>query len=129
MAEDSKSLSRSMLDAFLAEDAAGVAENYAEDAVLYGPNGEQVQGREACRQVFEAMFEQLHVVDFQWDDERETHGDVAFHWGSWNWVAEVRATGARMEIRARTSDVRRLGPDGRWRIVVDHASVPVPGAS
>lgn len=126
MTEDSKSLSRHMLKSFLAEDAQGIAEIYAEEAVMYGPNGGRIAGREACRRAFEAMFEQLEVTGFEWDDQCTQLGDVAYHWGAWKWSARVRATGAALELNARTTDVRRRGADGRWRIVVDHASFPIP---
>lgn len=128
MTADDDSLNQAMVDAFLAHDLDAIAECYADDAVLYGPGGEIVRGRDGCRQSFAAMFERFEVLAFDWDDYSDQVGEFAYHWGSWKWKARVRASGEEVVIDARTTDVRRRGTDGRWRIVLDHASVPLPSS-
>lgn len=49
-------------DSFLSQDAEAVSENYADDAVLYGPNGEISPGRNSCRMAFVAMFKAFEVT-------------------------------------------------------------------
>jgi ketosteroid isomerase-like protein len=129
MDDNPNSLSQRVLDSFLAHDAVAICENYADDAILYAPNGEVAHGKEACRQAFDAMFDTFEVVAFNWDDYGTQVGDYAYHWGSWKWTAKVRASGQEMVITARTTDVRHKGQDGRWRIVLDHASVPIPATA
>lgn len=129
MDKDHNSLNQRVLDSFLAHDAGAIAENYSDDAVLYGPNGDVAHGKEGCRNAFEAMFDAFEVIAFDWDDYGAQVGDYAYHWGSWKWTAKVRASGQEMVITARTTEVRHKGPDGRWRIVLDHASVPIPASA
>lgn len=128
MDADHGSLNKRMLDSFLAHDAAGLAANYSEDAFLYGPDGQVSRGRDGCYAAFAAMFQVYEVIAFDWDDYGSQVGDYAYHWGSWTWKARERATGLELALVARTTDVRVRGADGRWLIVVDHASLPVPAA-
>ncbi|MDO8588401.1 MAG: nuclear transport factor 2 family protein [Armatimonadota bacterium] len=123
----SKSVSDKILKAFYAEDADACAEVYSEDAVLYGlgPKFES-RGKAAVRAEYAEIFQKFKIKSFDWDDNHQMSGDVAYHWGTWELVATVRATGQTMKMRARTLDVRRRQPDGSWKMMVDQASVPLP---
>lgn len=122
-------VSENLLRAALASSADGYAENYAEDAIMYGlgPKFES-RGREEIRKEFQAIFAVFQVEDFKWDDHINVVGDVAYAWGSFKMVARNRHTRERAEFLCRTLDVRRKQADGSWKVVVDHASLPLPPA-
>lgn len=124
----SKAVSEGLVKAMLASDLEGFVAQYADDAVLYGP-GPVVQsvGRDAIRREMASFFAAIKAESFDWDDRSETVGDVAYHWGTWTLKGTNKETGQKLELSARTVDVRRRQKDGTWKIVVDHASFfPAP---
>lgn len=123
----SEKVGRDMVQAFLDGDAERCAAVYSDDAVLYGlgPTFE-CHGRSAIRDEFIGMFAAMKINSFDWDDHHEVHGDIAYHWGTWTMVATMHATKQKIELSARTLDVRKRQPDGTWLMVIDHASVPLP---
>ncbi len=106
------------MEAALAEDAAGVAERYAPDAVLIPPDHPVIRGREAIRVFFQANFARYEVEDAGLTvDEINVCGDWAFARGS----VALSVTSQKTKAFAinRFLAVYQKQPDGSWRIARD----------
>lgn len=96
-----------------AGDADGLAQLYADDAVLAYPPGKVTVGRAAIRAVFEQMLEQM-PGQFPAEPPLPTisHGDLAL-----TSTLAKDGTGGRVQVAARQ-------PDGSWLRVIDRPELP-----
>jgi uncharacterized protein (TIGR02246 family) len=96
-----------------AGDAEGLAELYAEDAVMAFPPGKRTEGREALVDLFEKLL--LVSPDFEYESSATTveyHGDLAL-----TSTAAIGGVGARVQVAKRQDD-------GTWVRLMDN---PYPG--
>lgn len=129
MAEvESSAINEPFVQAMLDRDVETFVSFYTDDAILYGLGPTPVsQGKKAIREEIAGMFQVVQCATFEWDDHEEVVGDTAYHWGTWHLTGTNLMTNEKMELRARTLDVRKRQSDGSWKIAVDHASVfPIP---
>lgn len=130
LSQDSpQALQDAFMQALRANDAAGLAACYAEDAVNF-PVGALVEhGPAAVQASWEGFFAGMSVGEARLEqDHLEVHGDTAVAWGLFVIIAEPVAGGEPVELRGRYMDVAR-NFDGRWLYVADHASLPLPPAA
>jgi ketosteroid isomerase-like protein len=95
-----------------ARDAEGMAELYADDAVLAYPPGASTVGREAIKSVCQALLDQM-PLPIPEEEPLPTirYGDIA--------LTSTRAadgTGGRVQVAARQ-------PDGTWLRIIDRPEV------
>lgn len=100
------------------EDAAAIAEIYAEDALFLPPGQDPLRGRDTIRSLFEAQFGAMDAAyDFS-IEELEVADDWA--WRRGRYVVDARlANGDTLRADDKFVDIWRRGTDGRWRIAVD----------
>ncbi len=112
--------------ALKANDAQGLANCYASDAVNFPVDTLVGIGPESALQSWGGFFAAYKVVDASLSDEHlEIHGDTAIAWGLFTIMAEPVEGGDAVEMKGRYMDVaRNIG--GTWLYVADHASMPFP---
>ena len=90
------------------QDAAGLAELYAPDAVMAYPPGEMTVGRDAIRAVLEQMIEHA-PLPLPVEDALPTlrYGDIAL-----TSTRSADGTGGRVQVT-------QLQPDGTWLRIID----------
>lgn len=94
------------------------------DVVGYYPGGSLI-GYNAVRQSWEGFFQNLTVKRFTITDQNiEVDNRTAYHWGLYDIVIEPKG-GPEITLPGRFTQVwRRI--DGKWVVVIDHASHPLP---
>jgi uncharacterized protein (TIGR02246 family) len=122
--ETPEALQQAFLDAVRAGDAAAVAALYAEDAVSYPMGVSDVHGPDGVREDWESFFEAFTVNDIILDGHSEVLGDTALAWGLWKMIYSPKEGGEAEIMDGRFTDIAKK-IDGRWRYVVDHASLPL----
>jgi len=119
-----EALQQAFMSALLANDAAGIAACYTEDAVNFPLGAMMETGPASVEAGWSALFESNRVFKASLsEDHMETHGDTAIAWGIFTIVADPIDGGERFEIIGRYMDVSR-NVDGTWLYVADHASLP-----
>lgn len=121
---------QALQDAFMAalkdNDAQGISECYARDAVNFPVDGMVGIGPASVIASWNGFFSANKVIGAELsDDHLEIHGDTAIAWGLFTIMAEPKEGGDPVEMKGRYMDVAR-NIDGRWLYVADHASVPLP---
>ena len=112
--------------ALKANDAHGLADCYASDAVNFPVDTLVGIGPESALQSWGGFFAAYKVVDASLSDKHlEIHGDTAIAWGLFTIMAEPVEGGDAVEMKGRYMDVAR-NIDGTWLYVADHASMPLP---
>jgi uncharacterized protein (TIGR02246 family) len=124
--ESPQALQDAFMSALKANDAQGLADCYASDAVNF-PVGSLIGiGPAAVVESWNGFFAAYKVTEASLsDDHLEVHGDTAIAWGLFTILAEPTAGGDIVEMKGRYMDVAR-DIDGKWLYVADHASVPLP---
>lgn len=100
------------------EDAATIADIYAEDAIFLPPDQAPLSGRDTIRSLFEAQF---GAMDAEYDfsiEQIEVADDWAWRRGSYEVVAPL-PNGDTLRADDKFVDIWRRDEDGRWRIAVD----------
>ena len=108
--------------AYAAKDAEAVGDLYEEDAV-YAIPAYTVVGRAAIVEKVKEMFSACSEITYEDDApllSRED-GDYAVGHGVFR-SRVVLADGTQHESEGRQSNVAHRGPDGNWRIILDHSS-------
>ncbi|MEV7193913.1 nuclear transport factor 2 family protein [Streptomyces sp. NPDC093510] len=95
-------------------DTAGVAELYAEDAVIAFPPGQTTQGRAAIRELWEALMAQGAKLEPEEPLPTLVTGDIA-----------LTSTPPKDGAGARAQVVRRQ-PDGSWLRILDQPEFVQP---
>ena len=103
-------------------DADAVAACYAEDAVMWFPNGQMVTGRQAIRDGFAGYFADVTPTGATLTQlGQEAVGDARVAWGTYSLTLVDKATKAETVDRGSFMDVQKL-IDGKWLYIADHAS-------
>jgi uncharacterized protein (TIGR02246 family) len=108
--------------AYAAKDAEAVGDLYEDDAI-YSTPAYTVVGRAAIVEKVSEMFSACSEIAYEDDApllSRED-GDYAVVHGVFR-SRVVLANGTQHESEGRQSNVAHRGPDGNWRIVLDHSS-------
>jgi ketosteroid isomerase-like protein len=96
------------------KDLDGMVSLYEEDAILAGQEG-VAQGLDAIRAGYETFFAMGADIDFVGDGVSYELGDLALCHGHWKMTV-----GADVVAEAKTAEVARRGPDGKWRYILDN---------
>lgn len=112
---------RALEERFRAGDVLGVADLYADDALLIGPSGLRVEGREDIDDYW-SQFER--PIDWRLEiHEIEGTDQIAYERGTSHLTQE--RDGAAQTSTVEFVLVWRRDPDGAWRIAVDAYWRPV----
>jgi uncharacterized protein (TIGR02246 family) len=124
--ESPQALQEAFMTALKANDAQGLADCYASNAVNFPVDSMMGIGPESALQSWSGFFAAYKVVDANLSEKHlEIHGDTAIAWGLFTIMAEPAEGGDVVEMKGRYMDVAR-NIDGTWLYVADHASVPPP---
>lgn len=100
------------------EDAATIADIYAEDAIFLPPGQSPLRGRDTIRSLFEAQFDAMDA-DYEFSIEQiEVADDWAWRRGRYEVVAPL-PNGDTLRADDKFVDIWHRDEDGRWRIAVD----------
>jgi uncharacterized protein (TIGR02246 family) len=106
--------------AWLAADAARVADLYTENAVILYPNQPAIQGKPAILAYFKAFFGEFGQNEFQLtSSEIEVVGSWAFDRGSVRWKGTPSAGGKPVEDIGKYLVVLQQQPGGEWKVARD----------
>ena len=124
-----KTVDDAWLKATNANDLEGIVACYADNAVMYPPDGMEAKGKEAIRENYRALLEAFTIREARFlSATHETRGDISTGWGRFRLVLVPKAGGEPMTMEGRfTAVAQRKG--NRWSYIVDHASVPLPPPS
>ncbi len=108
--------------AFNSGDAAAVTATHTDDAILFFPNQEIVEGKEAIQIVYERMLQKnangaTRMVAFS-PLETQVAGNWAYERGNGT-VTITTKSGRPTEESFRYLDIYRRQPDGSWKIYRD----------
>ena len=124
--ESPQALQEAFMVALKANNAQGLADCYAIDAVNFPVDSLVGTGPESVRESWGSFFAAYTVVDASLSESHlEVHGDTAVAWGLFTIMAEPAEGGDAVEMKGRYMDVAR-NIDGSWLYVADHASMPLP---
>jgi ketosteroid isomerase-like protein len=109
-----RSAERSLVQALEGADPTAWVFEYTEDAVFDAGGEHVVEGREALLAMARTMGRMSSV---RLDPLRtEGHGPLATVWFAGSWVSGQQATA----VNVRGVILWRKGPDGRWRVALEH---------
>jgi ketosteroid isomerase-like protein len=131
--EDSAAIKRSLeekvgqfADAFNKQDIQGLMTDYwnSSDLAVYYPDGNYI-GYDALKQSWQTFFQNVSVKKFAITElHTEVENNTAYQWGTYDLSMQPKA-GEGISAPGRFTQVwRKL--NGKWVIVIDHASVPLP---
>jgi uncharacterized protein (TIGR02246 family) len=122
MARTVEELSALYAAAYATKDADAVGDLYEEDAIYSTPEY-TVVGRAAIVERLKELFSACREVDYEDDAPLLSREDGDYAFGHGVFRARVTlADGTQHEIQGRQSNVKHRGPDGNWRIILDHSS-------
>lgn len=108
------------IDRYNQDDVAGFTEVYTEDARLYPPGQETLEGREAIQEFWQAGHDQAGIRDVSLTTEEfEAMGDQAWEVGTASYTTD------QGPVESRYMVIWQRGPDGEWRW---HRDLMSPGA-
>ena len=119
-AQEIAAATRRFLALFAANDIAGLAACYTEDAQMMPANMAPVRGREAIASVFKFTAVRGHTLEFR-TEELEVHGATAIELGAY---VRRQAGGAAVDQGRYFVVWKRAG--GEWRIHRDMFSTSLP---
>jgi ketosteroid isomerase-like protein len=91
---------------------------YTADAIRMSDGQPMVQGAEALRRDFEALFAAQTPNGVGVTRGIEVEGDWAYAWGTWTDRPTIKATGEVLEEAGKWINVLRASPDG-WKLYID----------
>ena len=129
LANDSPAaLQEAFMTALRAQDTAGLAACYTEDATSYDVGTQVLTGPEAVAASWGGFFAAYNLLEANlFDNKVETHGDTGIAWGQFKLLVEPVAGGDPVEMIGRFTDVSR-NIDGTWLYILDHVSMVPPPA-
>ncbi len=108
------------VEAWMAADAARVADLYSEDAVVLYPNHAAIVGRPAIRDYFTTFFRELTPEHFQLvSDEIQIAGAWAFDRGSYQLHAAPSAGRDPIDDQGKYLVILQRQADGSWQVARD----------
>lgn len=108
-------------------DAAGMADQYVENATLIPPGGRMVTGREAILEFWTPRNPDFRTLAHSLTTDRlEVAGDVAIEVGTWRQEGQLGDETPR-ESAGRYLVVWRRQADGSWKMQFDSWTAPFPG--
>lgn len=118
------------VDAFKRGDAATLAANYTEDAVLMAPGMTAWEGRAGISQGFTGFVSQFGFVDARLvTKDVILAGDYAIERGTYAWTLHPKSgTGADVVDNGKYLTVWQRQADGSWKIIRDIDNSDRPGA-
>jgi ketosteroid isomerase-like protein len=130
LANDSpEALQEAFMTALRANDTAGLAACYTEDATSYDVGTQVVHGPEGVAASWGSFFAAFDVVEARlFNNTLETHGDTGIAWGEFSLLVTPKEGGEAVELIGRFTDVSR-NIDGKWLYILDHVSMPPPAAA
>ena len=107
-------------------DAAGMADQYVDDATLVPPSGRMVTGREAILEFWTPRNPDFRTLAHSLTTDRlEVAGDVAVEVGTWRQEGQLRDA-PPTESAGRYLVVWRRQADGSWKMQFDGWTAPFP---
>ena len=117
-----KSVDEAWHKAIMAGDLDAVVACYATDAVLWTPHESESKGKDAIRESFKRMLDDVKVTEMKVEDVHyHTAGDRSVGWGMFTITIKPKDGGDEQTIRGRFTEVAEKR-DGKWVYVDDHAS-------
>src|SRR5262245_61704992 len=117
------------LKAFNANDVAAIVACYADDAVIYPPDGFMARGEEEIRRSWEEFLGQFRISQARISDASYLDmGKRSVGWGIVEFTMTPATGGEAVPMRARFTSVYEKRAD-RWVFIADHASVPMAPTS
>ena len=124
--DSATALQEAFVRALEENNAQGLADCYASDAVNFPVDALIGHGPDSVKASWEGFFATYKILDATLsDDHLETLGNTAIAWGLFTLRVEPVGGGEAIEMKGRYMDVARNLADG-WRYVADHASMPLP---
>jgi len=114
------------VDAFNKEDVAGVMSVYwnSPELVAYYPDG-NYKGYESVKRSWESFFQSIEMKKFEVTEDHVVVGrDFAYEYGTFELVFQVPG-GPVVEAPGRYLEIWEK-KEGKWVLIVDHASSPLP---
>ncbi len=106
------------VDAVNRGDLESALRHYSDDAVFIAAPGTMVTGRDAIGEALGVMMAAKPRITTHIQDVL-TSGDVALYHSRWAMRGKT-PDGSAFDESGESADVLRLGPDGRWQIVIDN---------
>ena len=109
--------------AIIARDVDAVADLYEHDAIYFVPSfGIDARGQGAIAHAYREFFQQFTPLDFHLvAGDYQIVGANAFGHRAYALRFRNNATGAEQVAQVRATEVLHRGPDGGWRLLIDHA--------
>ena len=121
-----KAVDEAFVQAFNKKDIDGVLACYADDAVLMDPGPALIyRGKEEIKKGMGEFFKGQPGAELKLDESHyNAVGDLGYSWHLWTITLKDPA-GKPMTMKGRATDVlAKRG--GKWVLVADHASMPMP---
>jgi ketosteroid isomerase-like protein len=122
-----ETMDKQFVEAFNRQDVDGIMTSYwnSPNLVVWYPD-EDLQGYDAVRASWERTFREVDVKHFSVDQRNiEVGHHMAYDWGNWTYTFQPKGAPEEMTIKGRYLQVW-AEKDGKWLVVADHASVPLP---
>lgn len=117
-----KALDEAWGKAILAGDVDAIVACYADDAVLWTPHEAECKGKDAIRDSFKRMFDDVKVTAIKMEDAHyHAMGERAVGWGTFTITVKPKDGGDEQTVRGRFTEIAEKR-GGKWVYVVDHAS-------
>ena len=121
-----KAVDEAFVQAFNKKDVDAVLACYADDAVVMDPGPALIyRGKEEIKKGFGEFFKAQPSAQLKLDETHyKTSGDLGYGYVLWT-ITMNGPDGKPMEMKGRATDVMEKR-GGKWVLVTDHASVPLP---
>jgi uncharacterized protein (TIGR02246 family) len=121
-----KAVDEAFVQAFNKKDVDGVLACYADDAILMDPGPALIyRGKEEIKKGIGEFFKAQPSAELKLDEVHYTAvGDVGYGYILWT-ISMKGPDGSAAQMKGRATDVMAKR-GGKWVLVTDHASIPVP---
>ncbi|WP_024587594.1 SgcJ/EcaC family oxidoreductase [Aliihoeflea sp. 2WW] len=121
-------ISEAYKQAFNEQSAEGIAELYADDAVVLPPNADRVQGKDGVAEWQTMQFEQMGAKDLDLTvDETRQLADAIYQSGTYSMT--VNGPNGEMPVAGDWLTLAEPGPDGKFLITRHIYNVDMPQAA